>query len=83
MDFYGAAELQKRVRCFMDGIDWQEHLEGDASGTKLFPSQQSLERSTNHSLEECGIVEVALRLVRWVKQQDLGLDRLNATKPSV
>ena len=68
---YEAREKQKRVRCFMDGIDWQHHLEGDEAGTKLFPSREGLEASSGHSLRQCGIVEVEVRLVEWVDPQRL------------
>lgn len=35
-------EMALRHRCFMDGIDWQHHLTGDAMGTLLFPDEESL-----------------------------------------
>jgi hypothetical protein len=63
---------ETKHRCFMDGIDWQYHLEADASGTLLFPSVQSLKR--DHACIDpggCGIVEVEVRLIRWVEPQDL------------
>ena len=47
-----ADEMDKRHRCFMDGIDWQHHLEGG-----------------------CGVVEVEVRLIRWVEPQDLKFNR--------
>ena len=65
--------VQQSVVCFMDGIDWQHHLEDDPDGTRLYPSESSLVAGTKHSLDECGIVEVEVRLVRWVKPQDLGI----------
>lgn len=59
-------------RCFMDGIDWEHHLEADAKGTSLFPSVKSLKREkTCIDKGGCGIVEVEVRLVRWVEPQDL------------
>jgi hypothetical protein len=63
-------ELEIRHRCFMDGIDWQHHLSGDASGTELFPSEGSLrEKKTCITSGGCGVVEV--RLIRWVELQNL------------
>lgn len=59
-------------RCFMDGIDWQHHLDGDADGTKLFPSVAGCKRA-NPCIDSggCGVVEVEVRIVRWVEPQDL------------
>ena len=69
--FAEAIEKQKRHRCFMDGIDWQHHLKGDSKGTWLFPTKANLVNASKHPLEECGIVEVEVRLIRWVIPQDL------------
>lgn len=62
----------KPRRCFMDGIDWQHHLTGDAGGTPLFPSVKSL-KGVRTCIDPggCGVVEVEVRLVRWVEPQDL------------
>ena len=70
--FHEAQEKQKRVRCFMDGIDWQHHLEGDRKGTLLFVSIDGL-KETRRCIDKggCGVVEVEVRLVRWVEEQDL------------
>ena len=68
-------EMEIRHRCFMDGIDWECHLDGDADGTRLFPSEGALRRKVKH-LEKggCGVVEVEVRLVRWVEPQNLNYD---------
>ncbi len=59
-------------RCYMDGIDWQHHLEADAKGTPLFPSVKSLkELRTCIDPGGCGVVEVEVRLIRWIEEQDL------------
>jgi hypothetical protein len=65
-------EMEIRHRCFMDGIDWQEHLRSDAEGTPLFPSEKSL-RVARPCIAKggCGVVEVEVRLIRWVEPQDL------------
>ena len=62
----------KTVKCYMDGIDWQHHLEADISGTRLFPSEKSLLKEMT-CIEDggCGIVEVEVKFVRWVRPQDL------------
>ena len=66
-------EDQGMVRCFMDGIDWQEHLEADVHGTRLYPSIKSLRAANGHDPADdgCGVVEVEVRLVRWTHPQDL------------
>jgi len=59
------------VRCFMDGIDWQHHLESDPGGTNLFPSVENC-REGKGCLKRgggCGIVEVEVRLIRWAEEQ--------------
>lgn len=62
---------EKAIRCFMDGIDWQHHLDADISGTQLFPDEQSLRDAKTCLKEGCGVVEVEVRLVRWVEPQNL------------
>ena len=62
----------KKVRCFMDGIDWQYHLEEDIKGATLYGSRKSLVADSQHLLgneSECGIAEVEVRFVRWVVKQ--------------
>jgi hypothetical protein len=65
-------ETEIRHRCFMDGIDWQHHLEADCKGTLLFPDVPSL-KDVKTCIDEggCGVVEVEVRLIRWVEPQDL------------
>lgn len=67
-------------RCFMDGIDWQHHLECDPKGTLLFPSERNT-REGKPCISKgggCGIVEVEVRFVRWVEEQDLIYERPDA-----
>lgn len=63
----------KIVRCFMDGIDWQHHLDADISGTRLWPDEQSC-RDNNPCLPRCGMVEVEVRMIRWVQPQNMEAD---------
>jgi hypothetical protein len=67
-------EMKARHRCFMDGIDWQHHLEGDAGGTLLFPSESSLRTVKTCLTQGCGVVEVEVRLIRWVEPQNIKYD---------
>lgn len=67
------SELERRSICYMDGVDWQHQLDGDHDGTKLFPSEGAC-REGNPCIKNgggCGIVEVEVRLIRWVEPQDL------------
>ena len=66
-------------RCFMDGIDWQHHLEADTNGTLLFPSVGELKTGrTCIDKGGCGVVEVEVRLIRWVEPQDLNWVKADA-----
>ena len=68
-----ADEMELRVRCFMDGIDWQDHLDSDAWGTTLYPSEETLREQKPCLKGGCGVVEVEVRLIRWVEPQNLKL----------
>lgn len=68
----------KVSRCFMDGIDWQHHLDGDALGTLLFPSEGALREVKTCLSGGCGVVEVEVRLVRWVEPQNLTFEEAEA-----
>lgn len=57
---------------YMDGIDWQHHVESDAFGVKVYPSVKALRDGSEHALDECGIVEVTMTLNKWVEPQNLG-----------
>lgn len=59
-------------RCFMDGIDWQHHLDGDVGGTTLYPDVEAChDGKTCIKDGGCGLVEVEVRLIRWVEPQNL------------
>lgn len=71
-----AVEEARRVKGFMDGLDWQYHLGVDPKGAIVYPSEDALVDGAKHDLAECGIVEVEIRLIRWVRHQTTGsLDR--------
>ena len=77
--YHEAIERKRRVRCFMCGIDWQHHLGADRKGTRLFTSVDGLREGSGHSLAQCGIVEVEVRLIEWVEPQDLHPEREDGT----
>jgi hypothetical protein len=63
----------KVMRVFMDGIDWQHHLGHDGKGTLVFPSEAITlrEKACLAKGGGCGVVEVEVRLIRWVVEQDI------------
>jgi len=70
--YYDALEERRRVRCFMDGIDWQHHLGEDLTGTRLYPDVEHVKIGEKCAASgQCGIVEVEVRLIRWVEPQKL------------
>ena len=68
-------EKKRRVRVFMDGIDWQHHLGEDSKGTPTFASLKATKREKGCLAKggRCGVVEVEVRLIRWVEEQRLDL----------
>jgi len=63
---------------FACGVNWQYHLLNDPDGTKLYGSEQDL-RDACPGVRECGIVELEVRVRRWVQPQDIA--GLNTTPP--
>ena len=64
--------LYETVICYMDGVEWEHHIGQDPMGTKLYESVESLKECEPHVVSGgCGIVEVEVRLLRWVEKQDL------------
>lgn len=61
---------ERRVRGFMCGVDWQHELGAADDGTRVYPSEGSL-RDHLKCADECGVVEVEVRFVRWVQEQNL------------
>jgi hypothetical protein len=59
-------DTERRVRCFMDGMDWQHEL--GFTDVLLHPTQEALEKNAGHDLTACGVVEVEVRFIRWIKE---------------
>lgn len=55
------------VHGFMCKIDWDYELGAASDGNKVFPSADALRRA-HSSVDACGIVEVAVTLVRVVSE---------------
>ncbi len=54
---------------YMCGTDWQHHTLCDAYGTKVYGSEAALRRQRS-CVSQCGVVEVEMRITRWVTPQD-------------
>ena len=73
-------EIDERVvKGFMCGVDWQHELGAAAGGNRIFATVEDLKRCYP-CVEECGIVEVGVRLKRWVLEQDFDRE-INTEKP--
>ena len=55
---------------FMCGTDFQDELGQASGGTRLYPSAADL-KEHGECWWSCGLVEVEVRLVRWIEPQDL------------
>lgn len=54
---------------YMCGVDWQHHTLSDMRGTLVYPSISELKEG-RPCVAECGIVEVEIKVRRWVQPQD-------------
>jgi hypothetical protein len=57
----------RRVRVFMDGVDWDYEVGTALGGNKVYPSIECLRECIGHNVDRCGIVEVEMTLVRIVQ----------------
>lgn len=55
---------------YIDGIDYQHHLLGASHGTRVFPTIASIKEHRS-CVVECGIIEIEIRVRRWVQPQNL------------
>ena len=58
---------EKPIRGYMDKVDFDHELGHNSAGNKIYPSPEALLRR-QLCAEECGIVEVEVRLKRVVLQ---------------
>jgi hypothetical protein len=66
----GNTEKMRRVKCYMDGRSWRWGLGDDVFGTRMFPDRKSLVAHQQDAIDAgVGIVEVEVRLIRWVTPQ--------------
>lgn len=64
---------EMRTGLFMDGVDFDDELGHASGGNRVYPSVDDLKKNSK-CWQGCGIVEVEVRLVRWVEEQNLGRD---------
>lgn len=64
----GKTAKVRKVRGFMDGTDWSYEIGSASDGNKVYPSVRAIKRECDPCIGECGIVEVEVRFVRWVKK---------------
>ena len=58
---------EEAVRGFMCRIDWDHEIGHAADGNRVYPSVRALKEFHNCA-EDCGIVEVEVRLIRVVEE---------------
>lgn len=59
---------EKSKTGYMCGVDFQHHIEGDDA--TIFASVKQLKRDKKCT-HQCGIVEVEVRVKKWVKPQNI------------
>ena len=57
-----------KMRVVMDGTDWLYECGSAIDGNTVYPDKKSLLEHSGHDLSECGIAEVEIRFVRWIKE---------------
>ena len=62
----GIKYANRVVRGYMDKVDFDHELGCASGGNRVFPSQKDLERN-RPCVDECGIVEVEVRLRRIIR----------------
>lgn len=62
------------VRGFMDKVDFECELGGAMGGNKVYPSEDDCARCNAGCIDQCGMVEVEVRLVRVVRPDRFGDD---------
>jgi hypothetical protein len=73
-------EEERVASVFMDGVDWQHEIEHAAGGNRVYASAEDLKKNSK-CWPQCGIVEVEVRLVRWVEDQDFGNEITGESAP--
>jgi hypothetical protein len=56
---------------YMCGVDWQHHTLCDPRGVVVYGSEEIIEEQ-RRCLAECGLVEIEMKVRRWVRPQNIG-----------
>lgn len=63
----------KKITVYCCGIDWQHELGEALGGNKVYSSVKDLKKYHEH-WEQCGIVQLEIKGIKWVEPQDLYKD---------
>jgi hypothetical protein len=66
--------MPERFTAYMDGIDFQSERGQPCGGNSVYATPEAVLEHRKCS-GECGVVEVEVKLVRWVREQNLGPGR--------
>lgn len=58
------------IKVYMCGIDWQHELGQALGGNRVYASVEDLKQNRT-CWKECGIVEVEVKLSKWIENQNL------------
>lgn len=61
---------ERVITVYACGVDWQHELGAASGGNTLHPSLADLKKR-RECTESCGVVELEVRLSKWVEKQDL------------
>jgi hypothetical protein len=63
------AHVEPDVRtAYMDGTDFLYELGNDMLGHVVAADPEILQNETKHEMKSCGIAEVEVKFIRWVKE---------------
>lgn len=62
---------------YMCGVDWRHHTLCDARGARIYGSE-NIAKNNRDCLGSCGLVEIEMKVRRWVKPQNLRPSKDNA-----
>ena len=64
------AVAKRSKTAYMDGVDWQHHVEHDTHGVRVYPSQDSTIKG-EPCAKDCGVVRVLMTEADWPLEQNL------------
>jgi hypothetical protein len=73
-------QSDRRVIVWMDKVDWDHEVGSALGGNKVYPSRRDLETNAK-CLDECGIVQVEMRLRRVVRHSNFFARKASVQPP--